>query len=166
LGRGNVCVNEEYEGLYYVDFDHFECFYEDEDGSQRKDKYGYPVHDYELERDYLEDAIEEFVICFTRRFKSFHRCDTWLGNECHAILENALFYIAVEDNQWSEAFMLLQKEQSYYSEGCIEGLQSRHYIGYLHGMRDCLFEQFNELGIYTGAWTSGTITRPSVKAAA
>jgi len=159
MGKGNVCVTGDYEGLYYVDFDNFTCYREDQDGNPVKDQYGHPVHDYELEQVYLEDAISEFINDFSLLFKSFLPCDIWLNRTSKAIMENELFYIAIEDNEWSEAFMLLQKEQSCYSCGRIENLQSRHYSTYLEGMKHCLFEQFDELGVYTGPWTSGRITR-------
>lgn len=159
MGRGNVCVFGDYEGLYYVDFDNFSCYQEDENGKQILDQYGTPTHDYPLENLELEMAIREFVASFVRRFRSFQECDKWLSNSRHAILENGLFYIATEDNQWSMAFMLLQKESDFYAEGKMENLQNGHFRNYLHGMRDCLFEQFGKLGIYTGPWTSGQIRK-------
>ena len=66
-------------------------------------------------------------------------------------MENDLFYIVTEDNEWSMAIKLIQKEDaSGY-------LQSKTYEKYLNGIRDCLFMQFDELGVYAGPWTSGTI---------
>ena len=35
----------------------------------------------------------------------------------------------------------------------------RHYQTYLDGMKEILFELYEELGTYSGAWTSGTIRR-------
>lgn len=45
------------------------------------------------------------------------------------------------------------------SDGNIKGLQARHFQSYRNGLRDALFEQFEELGVYGGAWTSGRIRR-------
>lgn len=163
MGRGNVCVFGEYEGLYYVDFDNFSCYREDENGNQILDRYGSPIHIYWLENLDLEMAIREFTASFTQRFKSFQKCEKWLSNSRHALLGNNLFYIATEDNQWSEAFLLIQKEQDYYSDGRMESLQKGHYLNYLHGMRNCLFEQFEELGIYEGPWTSGRIRKAAAE---
>lgn len=158
MGRGNVCVFGNYEGLYYVDYDNFSCYQEDEKGKQILDRYGTPIHDYPLENLELEMAIREFSASFAKRFRSFQKCEKWLSNSRHAILENCLFYVATEDNQWSMAFMLLQKESDYV-EGKMENLQNGHFRNYLNGMRECLFEQFGELGIYTGPWTSGRIRK-------
>ena len=164
MGRGNVCVLGDYEGLYYVDFDNFECYREGLDGSVVTDRYKEPEHDYDMERAYLDDAIDEFQRAFCKRFPSFQPCEKWLGNECRAILENRLFYIAVTDNMWSEAFMLLQKEQNYYIGGNYVTLQYGLYDKYLAGMRECLFQQFEELGTYTGPWTSGRIRKEPMAA--
>ena len=73
------------------------------------------------------------------------------------LLSNDLFYIVLEDNEWSIAVELIQKDDVSY------GLQKKHHQTYLDGIRDCLFEQVETLGIYGGAWTSGEITRPLVE---
>ena len=152
MGRGNVCVFGEYEGLYYIDWDNFSSEFEDE--------YGNVIQDYDFQREEWENSLEQFISDFTQRFKSFSECDEWIGNSEKAILENSLFYITIEDNEWSIAIKLIQKEQGYYDSGNIENLQVKHYKNYLDGMRDCLFNQFEELGTYGGPWTSGRIRRP------
>ena len=150
MGRGNTCVFGDYEGLYYIDWDNFSSEYEDEHGNI--------VHDYDLQREEWENSLHQFISDFTQRFKSFSKCNEWISREDKAILENKLFYIAVTDNEWSIAIKLIQKEQRYYGNG---NLQAKHYKTYLDGMKECLFNQFEELGIYTGPWTSGRIRRQS-----
>lgn len=151
MGRGNVCVRGKYEGLYFVDWDNFSDEFEDEDGNI--------IKDYDMQRDEFEDSLFEFVNDFKKKYNSFNKCDKWIDRSIRAILESKLFYIAVEDNEWSMAFMLIQKEQDYYDNYNFEGLQAGLYQKYLNGMKECLFNQFNELGTYSGAWTSGTIKR-------
>jgi hypothetical protein len=143
MGRGNTCVFGEYEGLFYVDWDNFSSEYEDDD----------------LWREDWENSLYQFINDFTQRFKSFSRCDEWISRDDRAVLENKLFYIAVADNEWSIAIKLIQKGQEYYDGSNIETLQAKHYKTYLDGIRDCLFNQFEELGTYTGPWTSGRIQR-------
>lgn len=53
-----------------------------------------------------------------------------------AILESRLFYIAVEDNEWSMAIELLQKKDP--CDNHLLGLQKRYYQRYLNGMKKCL----------------------------
>lgn len=153
MGRGNCCVFGKYEGLFYIDWNNFSSEWEDEDGNIVKD-------DYDNQRDEWEQSLAEFISDFQKRFKSFSECDKWVSREEKAILENDLFYIVTEDNERSMAIKLIQKEQDYYRDGNIEAMQSRHYRNYLEGIKNCLFNQFNVLGTYSGAWTSGTITKP------
>ena len=143
MGRGNTRVFGEYEGLFYIDWDNFSSEHEDDD----------------FWRQEWESSLHQFISDFTQRFKSFSRCDEWISGDDRAILENRLFYIAITDNEWSVAIKLIQKEQKYYDSGNLENLQAKHYKTYLDGMKECLFNQFEELGTYAGPWTSGRIRR-------
>jgi len=142
MGRGNTRVFGDYEGVYYIDWDNFSSEYEDD-----------------FWREEWENSLYQFISDFTQRFKSFSRCNEWISRDDRAILENKLFYVAIADNEWSIAIKLIQKEQEYYYDGNIENLQAKHYKTYLDGIRDCLFNQFEELGTYAGPWTSGRIRR-------
>lgn len=153
MGRGNSCVFGEYEGLFYIDWNNFSSEWEDEHGNVIKD-------DYEFQREEWENSLYEFISDFQERFKSFSKCDKWIRNVGKAVLENELFYIVSDDNEWSMAIKLIQKEQDYYKGGNIRAMQSRHYKNYLEGIKACLFNQFEELGTYGGAWTSGVIKKP------
>ena len=55
-------------------------------------------------------------------------------------------------------FELIQKE-SEYGDVDLSGLQKQHYRHYLDAIQGILLEQFGEVGIYTGPWTSGKITK-------
>lgn len=165
MGCGNVCVHGEYEGLYYVDYDYIHM-YSSKDDPEKDEIYGAEVDDFDaweyddiLSQRNFGDFQETFIVDFLNRFKSFKRSKlhTWLDNTCWAIMENDLFYIALEDNDWSVAVKLIQKDDPYGLS--LEGLQMRHYQNYLQGIRDCLFRQFEELGVYGGPWTHGRIFR-------
>ena len=52
---------------------------------------------------------------------------------------------------------LIQKEDPY--DDHLGGLQGRHYLKYLEGMKRCLLERLPSIGTCKGAWMSGTITR-------
>ena len=150
MGRGNSCVYGDYEGLYYIDWDNFLYEPEENDGL---------MNDWECQREQFDDSMDIFKEDFIARFKSFTDCDEWISDTEKAILENSLFYIVIEDNDWSVAIKLIQKEPDYYYEGNLSNLQKRHFENYLNGMRDVLFNQFNELGTYGGPWTSGRINK-------
>lgn len=164
MGRGNVCVFGNYEGLYYADRDYLD-FYVPIDAEADEGKFlGELSHndfsDYEydefLSRIYYEDFITDFIYLMTKKFKSFYKT----GENYGVILENDLFEIEIEDNQWSYAVKLIQKEDCY--DNHLEGLQKKHYQTYLNGMRNALLEIFPTIGCYGGAWTSGRITRKDV----
>ena len=145
MGRGNVCVHGPYEGLYYVDYDYFYYFDVDEDDNE--------IGERQFDEQYMKDSIDNFKYKMLKS-GAFNECDRWHHGEIHVILESKLFEIAIVDNDWSYAVMLLQKDDAPV------GLQKKHYESYLRKIRDTLFEQFSYLGVYGGAWTSGTIDRP------
>ncbi len=170
MGRGNACVFGDYEGLFYVDNDDLDMYRKPI--NDEEDDYEYRLRrdiefseldewEYDDTSTWLEERDMEInlVYRFTRMFPSFVRCKEheWITREQRAIMENDLFYVCLEDNQWSVAVELIQKQDPY--DRSYEGLQKRHYRRYLDGLRDCLFEQFDEIGTYGGAWTSGKICK-------
>lgn len=155
MGKGNARVHNDYEGLYYIDWDNFNSEFENEEGEK--------FIDYDMQLWEWEDSLKMFKQDFKKKYKSFTDCDEWIGRDEHAILESELFYIAIEDNEWSMAIKLLQKDTPYHWVGNIENLQKKHYQTYLNGIKECLFNQFDTLGVYGGPWTSGTIKRKKEK---
>lgn len=156
MGRGNVCVFGDYEGLYYADRGYLD-FYVPIDGETDDGKFHndieYNEFDEFLSRMYYEDFINDFIYLFKKKFKSF----TETGDDYGVILQNNLFTIEIEDNMWSYAVKLIQKECWY--DNHLEGLQKKHYENYLDGIKDVLLELFPSIGCYGGAWTHGTIKR-------
>lgn len=168
MGAGNACVFGEYEGLYYVDRDYLDCYTakeEDENGGFRQKMLGDMSmedfqnfeYDHMMSGIYYGDFIREFKILMMKKFKSF----VSTGDDFGTIMENSLFEIVVEDNEWSYAVKLVQKEDDY--DNHLEGLQKKHYKNYLEGIKNILLEMFPSIGCYGGAWTHGTITRESMK---
>lgn len=164
MGRGNVCVFGDYEGLWYVDRDYLDCYvskFEDEDGVYESkmlgemdiNEFGIFEYDYILSEIYFNEFVDYFVSMMDKRFKSL----TPTGDKYGTIMENNLFEIQIEDNEWSYAVELIQKENPY--DDCLCGLQKRHYQNYLDGMKDILLDMFPEIGCYGGAWTHGVIKR-------
>lgn len=92
--------------------------------------------------------------------KDFGNKGGWVGNERRVILENELFYICVEDNEWSLAVELVQKDgYSDCQSAWLAGLQKRRYREYLDSMKKALLARLPSIGVRTGPWTHGTITR-------
>lgn len=165
MGRGNCCVFGECEGLYYVDYEFLDVYSkQDEDGEWISFTPSEAFEEGGCEFDHIysliqrEDFEREFVSAMMKRFKSFRKVDKWVSGEIRAILENDLFYVALEDNQWSVAVELLQKETEY-GTGELIGLQAGLYQHYLNGIKEILLDMFGEVGTYSGPWTSGVIRK-------
>lgn len=166
MGKGNVCVHGEYEGLYYVDRDYIDCYVAnepDENGEYEEkmlcdmsmEDFQNFEYDYVLSGLYYDSFIQDFTSMMENKFKSFETT----GKDFGIVMENNLFEIEIDDNEWSYAVKLIQKE-SYYDN--LEGLQKKHYENYLEGIKTILLELFPSIGCYGGAWTHGTITREEV----
>lgn len=169
MGRGNVCVLGECEGLYYIDNDHLEMYsrYIPEDDAyetitqgeyfdlSQEEQEGWKYDSISSE-DELHNTLFSIQEQLCERFKSFKPCDEWISRERHAFLENDLFYIATEDNEWSVAVELLQKQDQWYFS---DNLQKRHFRKYLKALEDALLFLFTEIGTYKGAWTHGILRR-------
>lgn len=177
MGRGNCCTSGKYEGLWYIDNGDVHVYRrgdpwaeEPETRLMRELDYeeltgGEWYYDMEGTMTEQEDIEECFVEDFTRMFPSFERAgsDQWLKHDRRVLLESKLFYICIEDNEWSLAVELIQKEEPY---GAIwmENLQGRLYEKYLEGMKLCLLMRLPSICYRKCAWTAGTINREDVPA--
>ena len=169
MGRGNVCVTGDHEGLFYIDNGTFHVYRLNDDYEQVAllDDIDYADlekwHFSEIDTMYELEDIEECIINgFMERFNSFtpFTREEWISRERRAILENDLFYIALEDNEWSIAVELIQKQDPCGDS--LSGLQSRHSEKYLEHLKKILLERLPYIGTYSGAWTSGTIRREDI----
>lgn len=175
MGRGNVYVTGSYEGLFYIDNDDLRVWRKD--GPDGKEPEIRMMADISLDElvadDWYVDEIEssykeeDVLRCFCAElrklcpsFKPAANSNVWLGNERRVILENELFYICVEDNEWSLAVELVQKDgYSDCQSAWLAGLQKRRYRGYLDDMKKALLARLPSIGVRTGPWTHGTIAR-------
>ena len=168
MGRGKCCTFGEYEGLWYIDRDLIDVYYnEEEDEYSLARDLGYDgllkCQYSQSESEYnFEDMLEVIKDRMMAKFKSFRPVDRWVsdgGMRCdrHAFLESELFFIAVEDNEWSYAIELIQKGPEY-----LAGLQKRFYQTYLDAIRDILLDYYGEVSYRRGAWMSGTIRKEDV----
>ena len=176
MGRGNVCVTGSYEGLFYIDNDDLRVYRKDgpgtddcEDRLQRDLDYaditGPDWYLDEVGSSYEEEDVLECFCAELRKlcpsFQPAVNSNVWLGNERRVILENELFYICVEDNEWSLAIELVQKDgYSDCESAWMAGLQKRRYRGYLDSMKKALLALGIGLGIglYDGMVGPGTGT--------
>lgn len=176
MGRGNVCTLGKYEGLYYIDNDLIHVYRDSEDmGDDPETRLmgdlDYEeltgcrwLYDEEGSMNEEDDILECFMDEFSRMFPSFKRVEPerWPDRSRRAILESKLFFVAVEDNEWSLAVELIQKEEPW-GDIWMANLQKRLYEKYLEGMKKALLTRVPSIYSYGGAWTPGKrITREEV----
>lgn len=163
MGRGNVCVFGKCEGLYYVDNEFLDVYKrEDEDGEPEyrtlRDVGDDDDFEYSESESYFnrEDFTYRFAERMRTRFPSFEIVDKWISSTRKAVLENDLFYVVQEDNMWSLAIELIQKEGEYGGEEKV-GLQMGLYLKFLKGIEEILLDMHGEVAAYCGAWQSRVI---------
>lgn len=166
MGRGNVCTHGVAEGLFFVDNEFLQVYRLIDDDSDEPVCVS-PHEAWERERDNGEEfeydetgswlCYEDFKANLKAelksKFKSLRDTDEWIDRYQHAILENDLFYIVLEDNEWSVAVELIQKEDPYSDK--LLGLQLGLYQKYLSGIKNTILDLFGEVGVYQCAWTHG-----------
>ncbi len=163
MGRGNVCTFGRAEGLYFVDNEFLDVYCKENDYGEieycsfREADEGF---EYCESESYFkrQDFEYMFVELMKKRFPSLEYVGKWISGSRFALLENDLFYIVCEDNYWSMAIELIQKEGEYGGEEKV-GLQMGLYLKYLKGIEEILLAMNGEVGTYGGAWTSGTIRK-------
>ena len=177
MGKGNCCVHGAYEGLYYIDNDDYVVYrfndpYAEEpevrlqgDLSNKEISGNDWLYDEEGTMCEENDVLECFMEGFAEAFPDFKqpKSNEWLDGCNRIIMESDLFYIAVEDNEWSLAVKLLQKEDKDDSGDEMEGRQMHLYQKYLEGMKVALLNRLPSIGCYDGPWTSRIIKREEVK---
>lgn len=150
MGRGNVTTFGCCEGLYYVDNDFLDVYCrENEDGELEysplmEADYGFEYNEVESSLN-REDFEFQFIEQIRSRFPSFEYVNKWISRSRRALLENKLFYIVCEDNQWRLAIELIQKEGEYGGEEKV-GLQMGLYQKYLKGIEEILLNMHGKVG--------------------
>lgn len=153
----NVRVPGKCKGLCYVSCDNYFVY---RHYNERRGKYEYKLPkemganeaNEEWEYDEIETSekkesiLYDFADAFVRRFRSFAYTDPngWVTPIPHKIIENGLFYIAVDDfadGELAMAVKLIQKDYPHSSR--LRGLQKRYCQLYLDGMKKILEAQIN-----------------------
>ncbi len=175
MSAGNFTTRGQYEGQWYIDKDPYAIYRclskagtggnaEDETLSRSEmDTKDINENDgWEFDMDLSEEAwdtmLNEFAADFMKRFPSFTRLDRGVRSHsvsANAIMQNDLFYVAVADNDWSFAIVLMEKPNAN------EGLMAQHYQRYLDGMKECLLTYVESVAYRTGAYTHGYVNRTS-----
>lgn len=163
MGRGNTRTTDPYESTTYVDYDFINVYQHEsltnEDGEilcvlqGETDNYDNNFTNWKYD-EYLSqlnynDFEENLTYLLKKRFPSLRQHD-------HEPLQNELFTIELEDNEWSLAVLLRCKDSYDYNIG---NLQKRHHASYTEGIRRAVLEMMPSFSIPTSAWTSAKIMK-------
>ena len=151
MGRGNACVWGDYESIHYVPYTEFENYPYNPDTDEADE-----TQEKEFDEYALDDFVSNVSCDFVSKFKSFSLEKTgraWIDNETRIIAQNNLYYLATQDNQWSLAIKLIQKDD-------LEPLQQKHFKSYEKALVKILFDYASEVYGYGGAWTSRKLEKP------
>jgi len=180
MGRGNVCTHYECEGLFYLDRDLLDVYnktikcecghvkgpdYDEEPKTARElHKAGIEYSFDGTHTDWMysqcesddnwRQMIETMRDRLMARFPSFYSEDKWIDRDRRVVLENELFHIAVVDNEWSAAWLLLERSD-IDDTGRNRTFMRRHYQTYLEAIKRILIDRWGEATGYGGAWVSG-----------
>ena len=161
MGKGNVAVFGKNEGLYYVSNEFIESVSVlnsdgDYDMLTRRQAYEQNVEgEYDqIASEYeFNNFVDTIVDGMENRFHSFFATDRW-ERDNHIICENNLFKVAIADNEWSYAVLLLEQDDT-----AVAGLQGMHFARYFNELKNILLSTYPEIGIYDGPWTHKVIRR-------
>lgn len=159
MGRGNVGVNDN-DVIYYVDYDNFKAFVQDEDGNDTDER------DYDLESMLFDDWVLQFQDSSILK-PHFEKEKRWIGDG-RVLLSNKHFEIVIIDNEWSIGVALIRRDiDDYYKytyvteqeEAAYKKEQDDLFDKYNNLLLDALYEYVTELRVPNGAWMSSKFER-------
>lgn len=151
-GEGLFYINQKYLNIYHRKDDPTITLPENEIQTEKADEYEY---DQQLSQNRFDEIKNQFLTAYQKRYKSMKSIDTWnTKKKRHIMLENDMFYVAFEDNDWSIAVELLYKQKVKSPE-----YQARIAPSFKRSMRNILLTILPEIELRTGSWTSKTITK-------
>lgn len=154
----NVSVND---GLYYIHYDDVNVYQSKNDPSvlvskkeipqNKEDEY---VLNLEKSQEQYNTWLQHFTTAMMRRFRSYKKIDTYLKTDRRLVLQNKMFCVIIENNDWSFAVELISLPNCPYKV-----LQRHLFPTFLSGMREILFSLNDTIYVRNGSWSAKPITR-------
>lgn len=99
---------------------------------------------------------DNFVKTMTGKNLALAKTDSYIGRTRHVIMESPLHCIAVEDNGWSFAIEIINKDANNVDATAMATVAKT--------VRDTLLDEFDTVCIRTGTFSVDTITKTAVDA--
>jgi len=139
----SISYANNYAAIAYKDISSF-GYGEDEDGEEFFD-------DFFADDDWCR-FIEDIKETASSKWSSFVKCDTWLANEVHAILENDLAYITVSTYGGLASICLVSRfeyKDPYYSDDIKKSNLSHGYCKKIARKFESLFGEYSCIGRFS-----------------
>jgi hypothetical protein len=159
MGRGNTRVADN-EVIYYVDYNNFEAFIQDENGNDTTKR------DYDMESMIFDDWLLQFQDSSILA-SHFEKEKTWM-REGRVLLSNKHYQIVAIDNEWSIGIALIRRDvDDYYKYTYLTEQEEKQYTKeqddlfdkYNQLLLDGLYELVTELRVPNGPWMSSKFER-------
>ena len=159
MGRGNTRVADN-EVIYYVDYDSFQTYVQDEDGNDTNER------DYDMESMLFDNWLLQFQDSSILS-PQFEKEKSWIG-EGRVLLSNKYYQIVAIDNEWSIGIALIRRDvddyykYSYPDDDAValyKKEQDSLFDKYNNLLLDALYELVSELRVPNGAWMSSLFER-------
>lgn len=157
-GNVNVSLND---GLYYVHYDAINLYKSKknpDDVRQRKDIPSYQASQFVLDLDLSQAKynlwLQTFRNAMQKRYKSYRLVDRYEHRGQRVVLENDMFKVAIEDNDWSFAVELISRPKYRYVD-----FQKHLFNHFFKGMREILLSTVDTIYIRSGSWTAEPFTK-------
>ena len=153
----NVSMND---GLYYVHYDSINLYKNKHDPNDVRPAKLIPANlrqDYELDlplsQANYDTWLTNFRAAMRKRYKSYRQIDKYQKAGKRIILQNDMFHVIIEDNEWSFAVELISRPRYPYPQ-----LQKHLFTHFFKGMREILLTMTDTLYIRSGSWTAEPFT--------
>lgn len=159
MSKGNVNVSLN-DGLYYIHYNSINVYKSKQNPNDLRTIDQIPPQqkstfhlDLKLSQANYDQWLKKFRELMTKRFPSLQIIDQYLKRDQRIILQNSLFQIIIEDNEWSFAVELISRTDCPY-----KAFQKHLFTQFFKGMRDNLLTITETIYVRSGSWLAEPFT--------
>ena len=159
MSKGNINVSLN-DGLYYISYESVNVYKSKQNPQDLKtinqiapqDRAQFDL-DLPLSQANYDAWLESFRKAMHKRYPSYRIIDKYLKRDQRIVLENNMFRVIIEDNEWSFAVELISIPKCQY-----KAFQKHLFPQFFKGMREILFTITETIYIRNGSWSAEPFT--------
>lgn len=159
MSKGNINVSLN-DGLYYISYNSVNVYKSKQNPQDLKtidqiapqDRAQFDL-DLPLSQANYDAWLESFRKAMRKRYPSYRIIDKYLKRDQRIVLENNMFQVIIEDNEWSFAVELISIPKCPY-----QAFQKHLFPQFFKGMREILFTITETIYIRNGSWSAEPFT--------